>query len=126
MGSKRQEKRRFKRVKARLRGGVVQSRKSDKKSALRTVDISQGGIYCDTSHYIEPYTIVHVHLILEKGKRTKGKQKEIECDGIVVRTERKGKPTREFSHSVAIYFLDISDEDRELIGEIVNESGAEE
>jgi hypothetical protein len=114
------ERRRFKRMAARLVGGLTQTRKSAEESTLITVNISQSGIYCDTTQYIEPYTIVQVRLVLQKGDGREKLQREIKCEGIVVRCEKK-KGSGKFLYNVAIHFLDISDDDRSFIRELVEE-----
>ncbi|MGQ9571456.1 MAG: PilZ domain-containing protein [bacterium] len=114
------ERRRFKRMEAQLVGGLTQTRKSTEESTLITVNISQGGIYCDTTQYIEPYTIVQVRLVLQKGDGKEKLQREINCEGIVVRCEKK-KGSSKFPYSVAIHFLDMSSNDRNFIKELIQE-----
>jgi len=114
------ERRRFKRMEARLVGGLAQTKRSTEESTLITVNISQSGIYCDTTQYIEPYTIVQVRLVLQRGEGKGKLQREVKCEGIVVRCEKK-KGSGKFPYRIAIHFLDILEDDKNFIRELVEE-----
>ena len=74
--------------------------------AAHSVNISEGGIYCETSKELEVHARVFLLMIIIDKKG----ESEVQTEGIVLRTEKKkGK------YYAAIEFIEMKDEDKEKI-----------
>ncbi len=83
--------------------------------AAHSVDISEGGIYCETSKELEIHARVYLMLLIVD----KEGESEVKTDGIVLRTEKKkGK------YYAAIEFVEMMDEDREKLNNCLNRSAS--
>ena len=118
MGETSREKRRFPRVATCLSGGFLVHPTEPEESAIVTRNISQSGLYCDCESLFEVFTIVKVRLLANLPESKRKKPREIICEGIVVRCAQEGKEPH-YPYSVAIHFLDISDEDRKILAQLI-------
>jgi c-di-GMP-binding flagellar brake protein YcgR len=81
--------------------------------AAHSVNISEGGIYCETSKELEVHARVYLMLIIVD----KTGESEVQTEGIVLRTEKKkGK------YYAAIEFIEMQDEDKEKIQNFLKQS----
>ena len=79
---------------------------------VSAANLSEGGILCEATEPLEPYTRTYVMFDIP----VKSGTHNICCEGIVVRSEKKkGK------NLIGIEFSNLSDEDREYIKKLVNE-----
>lgn len=118
MGETNRERRRFPRVATCLSGGFIVHPAKAEEIAIVTRNISQSGLYCDCESLFEIFTIVRVRLLANLPESKRKKPREIICEGIVVRCAQEGKEPR-YPYSVAIHFLDISDEDRKILAQLI-------
>ncbi|MBN1531839.1 MAG: PilZ domain-containing protein [Spirochaetes bacterium] len=70
------------------------------------INISEGGVLCESTYPVEPLAKVTVMFTIE----TAGKDHTIECDGSVAHVKRKGK-----KYLFGIHFADIDPDDQKLI-----------
>jgi len=76
------------------------------------VNISQGGLFCKSREYVEPYTKVYIMV----GLRIDDENQEIRCEGIVLRSVKQND---EFS--IGISFTDMGEEDRKKLNAFILE-----
>ncbi|MBU1727664.1 MAG: PilZ domain-containing protein [Candidatus Omnitrophica bacterium] len=82
-----------------------------------TQNISCLGAYCHINKYIPPFTRVNLKLTLPiSGARIK-KEYDVNCKGVIVRTEDEGKG----GFNIAIFFNDIKENQKKKISEYVNQ-----
>lgn len=82
-----------------------------------TQNISCVGAYCRIDKYIPPFTKVLVRLALPAGAGSKGKAGNVECKGVVVRTEDEN----EGGFNIAIFFSEIKDSERKKISKYISQ-----
>jgi hypothetical protein len=113
------ERRRHPRAIANLEGELLAIREiyGEDRTGIKTQNISASGVYCDVSHFIEPFTQLLINVVVPVA----GKFYNITCEGVVVRCEKHDEGTNA-PYSVAIHFTRISDEDRQVISQFVQES----
>jgi hypothetical protein len=75
--------------------------------SARSGNISRKGLYCTVAEYIEPFSKLTISLALEVPD---GTRHQLECDGVVVRTEPEEPTAAVDEYSIAIYFTDLSPE----------------
>ena len=91
--------------------------------AVRTENLSCGGALCRLSLSIPSMTQLEISLELPQGGSSKaGQGVPVRCTGVVVRQERLAQPGGEASYRTAIFFSDITLEDRRRIAEFVLQS----
>lgn len=77
------------------------------------LNIGEGGIFCETRKYVEPYTRVNIMITLPDGD----KSNEFSCEGIVIRAEKKGMKNR-----AAIEFTRVEDMGRKSIRRYIDDT----
>ena len=82
-----------------------------------TSNVSCVGAYCSINKYVPPFTKVMVKLNLPVKTSRSSKNYNVECTGVIVRTEDK----TEGGFNVAIFFNRIKDEEKKKISKYVNQ-----
>lgn len=82
-------------------------------------NISTGGVYCLSSHFLAPLSKVQLTIVLPKIPGTPRPQELIKCEGIVVRCEPAPGKRQEPRYSLACMFAEIGRPLRERIEEFV-------
>lgn len=85
--------------------------------ATSTENVSCVGAYCHLDKYIPPFTKIAVKLILPVTNGGKIKNIEVECKGVVVRTEDEKKG----GFNIAVFFNGIKDNQRKKIAQYINQ-----
>ncbi len=82
-----------------------------------TENVSCVGAYCHLDKYIPPFTKIAVKLILPVRKDGGIKDVNVECSGVVVRTddEKKG------GFNIALFFNEIKESQRKKISQYINQ-----
>ncbi|MCM8797588.1 MAG: PilZ domain-containing protein [Candidatus Omnitrophica bacterium] len=82
-----------------------------------TQNISCVGAYCNIPKYIPPFTKVMIKLSLPLRTREKTDNCDIECKGVVVRTEDH----QQNGFNIAIFFNRINEEQRKKISQYLTQ-----
>ena len=82
-----------------------------------TDNVSCVGAYCCINKYIPPFTKVMVKLSLPVITDNNNKNYDVECKGVVVRTEDENKGR----FNIAIFFNEIRDGQRKIISQYINQ-----
>ncbi len=82
-----------------------------------TQNVSCVGAYCNVHKYVPPFTKLAIKLSLPLGRRAAAKDGDIECKGVVVRTE--DAPSGGFN--MAIYFNEIKEPQRKKIARYISQ-----
>jgi len=82
-----------------------------------TENVSCVGAYCHIDKYVPPFTKVMVRLSLPVRTSSGSKKYDVECKGVLVRTEDEKKG----GFNVAIYFNEIKDSQRKKIEQYVSQ-----
>lgn len=83
-----------------------------------TQNVSCIGAYCRVDKYIPPFTKITIKLILPiMTNDTKGSNCDIECKGVVVRTEDE----RDGGFNIAIFFNEIKNGQRKKISQYIDQ-----
>ncbi len=90
--------------------------------ATVTKNISCVGAYCHVHKYIPPFTKVAIRLSLPIMHKTGERDSNVECKGVVVRTEDDTGG----GFNIAIFFNDIKDNQRNKISQYINQFLPEE
>lgn len=90
------EKRRHPRLRKSL---PLKIRKAEFDIFTETKNISASGAYCSIDRYLAPYTKLAIQLFLPSKRKTE----QIDCKGVIVRTEENLNNT----YNIAIYFNEI-------------------
>jgi len=88
----------------------------------QTTNISSSGVYCRTTQPVPLLSKVAITLVVSDS--AKGK-KSIECKGTIVRTHPVVVEEKIVGYDVAIFFNELSEEDKVLISEHVDNSAEE-
>ena len=78
-------------------------------------DISQSGMLCYSSKQINEMTLLDIRFQLPANKGYSGPALWVECVGVVIRCERKGKEDGEHPYEVEIFFERMSKKHRDLL-----------
>ena len=79
------------------------------------VDISEGGLFCQTSEPIDPQTELFIMIGLE----TDGEDQTIRCEGMVTRSLQSND-----GYDVGVSFMGMQEGDREKIKTFISEQNA--
>ncbi|HTY45606.1 MAG TPA: PilZ domain-containing protein [Patescibacteria group bacterium] len=82
-----------------------------------TKNVSCVGAYCHINKYIPPFTKIAVRLILPITRGLTRKTYDVECRGVVVRTEDQ----TDGGFNVAIFFNGIKDAQRQRISQYIHQ-----
>ena len=82
-----------------------------------TQNISCLGTYCRVSKYIPPFTKLAIDLSLPLAKKEGIEKANVECTGVVVRTEDE----KNGGFNIAIYFNDINNSQRKKLTQYINQ-----
>jgi len=85
--------------------------------ATSTDNVSCVGAYCHLDKYIPPFTKIAVKVILPVMADGRIKNIEVECTGVVVRTEDEKKG----GFNIALFFNEIKESQRKKIAQYVNQ-----
>ena len=82
---------------------------------VQTKNLSASGAYCVSSSFLAPMTRLNIQFRLKAGDRSH----EIACRGVVVRVNPPSPQRRYAAYDMAIFFSDLSDEDRAAVARYV-------
>lgn len=85
--------------------------------ATGTQNISCVGAYCHVDKYIPPFTKIAVKITLPIGAGKTDEDCDVECKGVVVRTEDE----KEGGFNIAVFFNQISDRQRQKISRYISQ-----
>jgi hypothetical protein len=85
--------------------------------AASTQNISCVGVYCCVNKYIPPFTKIAVKIRLPKTKGFTPKECNVECKGVIVRTEDEKKG----GFNIAIFFNEIKNSQRQRISRYISQ-----
>ena len=85
--------------------------------ATSTQNVSCLGAYCHVDKYMPPFTKVMVKLVLPINTDNGSKNCNVECNGVVVRTEDENKG----GFNIAIFFNQINTDQRRKISQYVKQ-----
>ena len=85
--------------------------------ATSTMNVSCLGAYCRIARYVPPFTKVLVKLSLPIATKIGNKNNNVECNGVIVRTEDELSG----GYNIAIFFNHIKEEQRKKISEYLNQ-----
>lgn len=113
------ERRRYPRIEHKLPVSVVADGYG---FATVTKNLSCVGAYCHIDKYIPPFTKVAVKLTLPITEQAGDKDYEVECKGVVVRTEDQIGG----GFNIAVFFNEINDAQRDKISQYISQFLPEE
>jgi hypothetical protein len=82
-----------------------------------TQNVSCVGAYCRINKYIPPFTKVMVKLNLPVSSSARDEHSQVECKGVVVRTEDESAG----GFNIAIFFNEINDSQRNKISQYLHQ-----
>lgn len=82
--------------------------------ATSTQNISCVGAYCRVNKYIPPFTKIAIRITLPNNK---SKEYDVECKGVIVRTEDE----KTGGFNIAIFFNEIKDDQRQKISRYISQ-----
>jgi len=82
-----------------------------------TLNVSCVGAYCRIDKYVPPFTRVAVKLSLPVSSISGNKNYNVECNGVVVRTEDEIKK----GFNIAIFFNHIRDDQKKKISQYISQ-----
>jgi len=82
-----------------------------------TQNVSCVGAYCHVAKYVPPFTKVMVKLTLPLITNHERKDRDLECKGVVVRSEDE----KNGGFNIAIFFNAITNSQREIISQYINQ-----
>ena len=83
-----------------------------------SLNISCSGVYCQINQYIAPMTKIKMVILLPKKSKNRGTSpRKINCQGIVVRTEKSQNSKDKFN--IAVFFNEILKSDVEYIADYI-------
>ncbi len=85
--------------------------------ATSTLNLSCVGAYCHLDKYIPPFTKIAVKLSLPMATREGKKDMDVECQGVVVRTE----DDKRGGFNLAVFFNRIQNTQRKKISQYINQ-----
>ena len=85
--------------------------------ATSTQNVSCVGAYCHLDKYIPPFTKIAVKVTLPVMVSGRMKNIEVDCNGVVVRTEDEKKG----GFNIAVFFNSIKDTQRKKIAQYINQ-----
>ena len=87
-------------------------------SVVRTINISASGVYCKLDHEIPLMSRVKLALMIPDPKKA-GKTGKVDTDGVVVREHPVIIDGKVKHYDAAIFFDDLTPEDREMIEQYI-------
>jgi len=108
-----QERRRAKRVEARL---SITISGGPEETKGETLNISTNGVYFKSPYYIEPLTKVRLELMIPQPE---GSEKPVSCDGIVVRVEPEKKDPSVKDYNIAVFFTSVSEQSQKVLADYI-------
>lgn len=85
--------------------------------ATSTENVSCVGVYCRLDKYIPPFTKIAVKVVLPVMAEGKMKDVEVDCHGVVVRTDDDAKG----GFNIAVFFNGIQENQKKKIAQYVNQ-----
>ncbi len=82
-----------------------------------TQNVSCVGAYCHVDKYIPPFTKIMVKLTLSIANNNSSENCNVECKGVVVRTEDEDKG----GFNIALFFNTIKDDQRKKISQYIKQ-----
>ena len=111
-----EERRGHRRVDAEVAGHIV-GHKGHESIALRTYNLSCSGCFCRVPQYVTPFTRLSVAMFLPGDGSGKGNGAQVTFSSVVVRTDPPKESADVKQYHLAVFFDDLSDEERLLIEE---------
>jgi c-di-GMP-binding flagellar brake protein YcgR len=90
-----------------------------------TVNIGGGGLYCKVNKYIPVMTKFKVIMLIPEQNKKGKKLNRIDCEAIVVRIEPEYPEENRKEYNIALFFNQISKQDRQKIEKYVSEKKQE-
>lgn len=84
----------------------------------RALNISTGGIYFESPHYLSPLTKVRLDLRVPNAKSSM-KESSVSCEGVVVRVEPEQKDPSVKQYRVAILFTQVPEHSLEILDKFI-------
>lgn len=114
-----EERRKSPRVKKGLPIKLKQSPDKDFDISTETKDISASGTYCFVNRPVETMTKLKITLLFSPQKLKPKNIKKINCEGIVVRSE-KSNENLQYPYRIAVFFSKIDSKDKKFLQQYVN------
>lgn len=108
------EKRKYPRIEQRLPVEVIANGYD---FSTTTKNISCTGTYCHIDKYVPPFTRIMVKMSLPVAKREEVSGANVECKGVIVRTDDEQKG----GFNIAVFFNDIKDNQRRVISRYIKQ-----
>ena len=119
------ERRKHPRVAADIQGHIV-CHVGRGTIAVKTHNVSCSGLYCRVTEFIAPFTIVRIAMALPVHEGDASRNKIVDFDGVVVRTDPEQADPAVSAYDVAVFFSGITEEAKELISRYVREHAGQE
>ncbi len=114
MKSKKTERRQFPRISQTL---PLRIAANGYDFATNTQNVSCVGAYCHLDKYIPPFTKIAVKVTLPTMVSGRMKNIDVECNGVIVRTEDENKG----GFNIAVFFNGIKGSQRKKISQYINQ-----
>ena len=85
--------------------------------ATSTQNVSCVGAYCHLDKYIPPFTKIAVKVVLPVMSGAEIKNIEVDCKGVIVRTEDE----KDGGFNIAVFFNEIKGDQRNKIAQYINQ-----
>ena len=82
-------------------------------------NISSSGVYCTSPHYLAPLSKVMLTIVLPGGPPTRGAQRLLKCEGVVVRCLAVPRAPGGRAYELACSFLGLDERLRRLLSDFV-------
>jgi hypothetical protein len=109
------------RVEADIAGRLVTRTLSHEPVVVRGRNISCSGVYCHIDRYIAPFQKLHLSMIIPIRENGRVHNEVIQLEGVTVRVEPETEDPDVLDYHVAIFFENLSKEDRNLISTYVGQ-----
>ncbi len=113
------------RVEANLAGQLVTHAPATEAVVVRGRNISCTGVYCHIDRFIPPFQKLRLSMILPIRDNGRIHNETIQLDGVTVRVEPDREDPDVLDYHVAIFFENLSKEDRDLIVKYMSQQKSE-
>lgn len=113
------------RVEANLAGQIVTAVPPTEAVVVRGRNISCTGVYCHIDRFIPPFQKLRLSMILPIRENGRIRNETIQLDGVTVRVEPDREDPDVLDYHVAIFFENLSKEDKRLITTYVSQQKSE-
>jgi hypothetical protein len=119
MPKKGTEQREHPRVEARLAMQLAEETLGDALVTTESLNISRGGVYCESQEYLAPLSKVALTVILPGFGAPRGRSRMLRCEGVVVRCEQLPPMRARKRYQLACCFTGLDNESRTLLDDFV-------